>query len=170
MNQAATQIVQPERGMITVQNIMPAAAANKPARIKDADGVIFSIWPDKLNGIAVGETYEIEFVLNGAYRNIKTIRIAQRPGPAPAQFTAGHQQQPARSLSSAAAPPPNGQQNGNGQYYRPTSPRDSERMFTCSTLNAFIQTGRVDCHRDALAQAINELRAAYAMTFGQDDQ
>jgi hypothetical protein len=164
MNQAATQIVQPERGLITVQNIMPAAAANKPARIKDADGVIFSIWPDKLNGIAVGETYEIEFVLNGAYRNIKTIRIAQRPGPAPSQFTAGQPQQPARSLSSAAAPPPN------GQYYRPTAPRDSERMFCCSTLNAFIQTGRVDCHRDVLAQAINELRAAYAMTFGQDDQ
>lgn len=169
MNQAATQIVQPERGLITVQNIMPAAAANKSARIKDTDGVIFSIWPDKLNGINIGETYEIDFVLNGAYRNIKAIRTAQRPGPAPAQFTAG-QQQPARSLSSAAAPPTGPQQNGNGQYYRPTSPRDSERMFTCSTLNAFIQTGRVDCHRDALAQIINELRAAYAMTFGQDDQ
>jgi hypothetical protein len=168
MNQAATQIVQPERGLITIQNIMPAAAANKPARIKDNDGVIFSIWPDKLTGINIGETYEIDFVLNGAYRNIKAIRIAQRPGPAPAQFTAAQPQ--ARSLSSAATQPPNAQSNGNGQYYRPTAPRDSERMFVCSTLNAFIQTGRVDPHRDALGAAINELRAAYAATFGQDDQ
>lgn len=162
MNQAATQIVQPERGLITIQNIMPAAASNKPARIKDIDGVIFSIWPDKLNGIAVGETYEIDFVLNGAYRNIKAIRTAQRPGPAPAQFTAG--QQPARSLSSAATQPPA------ANYRQATPPRDSEQMFVCSTLNAFIRSGRVDCHRDTLAAAINELRAAYAATFGAEDQ
>ena len=42
-------------------------------------------------------------------------------------------------------------------------------MMVCSTLNAFIQTGRIDCHRDHLTAAIGELRAAYAATFGQDD-
>ena len=43
-------------------------------------------------------------------------------------------------------------------------------MFTCSILNAFISTGRIDCERGHLTAAINELRAAYAATFGQDDQ
>ena len=165
-SQAATQFVQPERGLITVVQIMPAPGPGKSARIKDADGMMFGIWPDKLNGVEIGGAYEIEFtakVSNGVtYRDIKAIRGTQRPGPAPEQFTAGRSQQ--------AAKPQAAQPNGNGQYYRPTAPRDSERMFCCSTLNAFIQTGRVDCHRDVLAQAINELRAAYAMTFGQDDQ
>lgn len=164
--QAATQFIQPERGLITVAQIMPAPGPGKSARIKDTDGMMFGIYPDKMNGVEIGGAYEIEFtakVSNGVtYRDIKAIRGTQRPGPAPEQFTGGRPQQ--------AAKPAAAQANGNGQYYRPTAPRDSERMFCCSTLNAFIQTGRVDCHRDVLAQAINELRAAYAMTFGQDDQ
>lgn len=169
MNQAATQFVQPERGLITVAHITPAPGPGKSARIKDTDGMMFGVWPDKLNGVVPGGTYEIEFIAkvsNGVtYRDIKAIRVSDRPGPAPDQFTAGRPQQVAAQAKPSAAQP-----NGNGQYYRPTAPRDSERMFVCSTLNAFIQTGRVDCHREVLAAAINELRAAYAATFGAEDQ
>ncbi len=176
MNAYAQTIDRPslERAVITVERVIPAKAAGKPAAIKDTQGLSFGIWPDKAMGVNPGETYEIEFDMNGAYRNIKTIRAAGRPGPAPSQFTGGQQQNGAHQ--PAPPPPahqaqPQGRENGNGggNYYRPTAPRDSERMFVCSTLNAFISTGRIDCHRDHLAASITELRAAYAVTFGRED-
>ncbi len=155
-----TQVLQQpviERAVITVQNIMPAPGAGKSARIKDSNGVMFGIWPDKLNNVAIGETYEIEYtskVANGTtWRDIKQIRINARPSPAPAQFTAG---QPSEA-------------KGNNQFYRPTSPKDARRMFLCSTLNAFIQTGRVDMHREHLKQAIGEILAAYDATVALED-
>ena len=156
MNASAQAAVRPEHTVITVAQIIEKGPG-KPANIKDTDGVMFSIWHDKVASFQAGETYEIEFVRNGIFRNIKTFERVAR-------------QQPARNLSSAASPPAATSPNGNrsGEYYRPTSPRDSERMMICSLMNAFIQTGRVDCHREHLADAINELRAAYAATFGQD--
>lgn len=161
MNSAALQQSQLDQGTITVANIYPSKAPGKSAYIKDTDGMMFGIWPDKLGLVQVGGTYEIEFsasTKNGTtYRDIKQLHMVEKP-------------QPTRSLSSAASPPTQAEKPQNGGYYRPTAPKDSERMFVCSTLNAFIQTGRIDCHRDHLAQAINELRAAYAATFGAEDQ
>lgn len=158
---------------ITVARILQPKAPRKPAWIEGADGVRYSIWPDKLGQFREGETYEIKFQTSNGYHNIKDARAATKPSPAPEQFTGGRSNPPARSLSSAATGPQQQAQqpNGNGgSYYRPTSPKDSERMFTCSIINAFIQTGRIDCNRDTLAGHIEEIRAAYAMTFGQDDQ
>jgi hypothetical protein len=159
---AALQQPRFEQGTITVQNIYPSKGQGKSAHIKDSDGMLFGIWPDKLGLVQVGGTYEIEFsasTKNGTtYRDIKQLHMVEKPQP-----------QPARSLSSAAAPAPQTEKPQNGGYYRPTAPQDSERMFCCSTLNAFIQTGRVECHREHLTIAINELRAAYAATFGADD-
>lgn len=153
-----------ERGTITIQHMFPAKGPGRSATIKDVDGMMFGYFPDKLQGIFdVGGTYDIEFtetVKNGTtYRDItggKMVKPQQQAAP---------QRQAAQAQPAAASP------NGNraGEYYRPTSPKDSERMFVCSTLNAFIQTGRVECHRDHLTAAINELRDAYAATFGQDD-
>ena len=171
MAYAQTQDAPTEHSTITVQKILPAKGPGKPAWLKDTDGISFGIWPDKLGPVREGETYDVEFISNVregvTYRNIQQIRVATKPGPAPSQFTASHQP---RSLSSAAVQgdaKPNG--NGNG-YYRPTSPRDAERMFVCSTLNAFISTGRVDCNQQMIAEYINELRAAWGATFGQDSQ
>jgi hypothetical protein len=168
MNQTAQQFNPPEQAVITVQHIMPAKTPGKSAWIKDTNGVMFGIWPDKLASVRQGESYEIEFtskVSNGTtYRDIKHMRAAAQPGPAPAQFTSA---QPTRSLSSAAveqprmvSPPPN--------YRQATPPRESEQMFVCNILGRFIQAGRVDCHRDHLAVAIEEIRAAYAATYGRD--
>lgn len=150
-----------ERGTITIQRIFPAKGPGRSATIKDVDGMMFGYFPDKLQGIFdVGNTYTIEFtekVKEGTtYRDIvsgKMVQVQQQAQPAQRQAT-----------QAASAQP-----KGDGQYYRPTAPRDSERMFVCSTLNAFIQTGRVECHRDHLIAAIGELREAYATTFGQDD-
>lgn len=169
-----------ERATITVQRIFPAKAQGKSASIKDIDGCFYGFWPDKLGGIICdGGTYDIEFSSNTKnnviYRDIQVARMIDKPRPAPAQFTGSHDDRQAAARPSAPTqriePPratsPGG--NGAGQYYRPTSPKDAERMMVCSTLNAFIQTGRIDCHRDHLTAAIAELRAAYAATFGQDD-
>ena len=152
-----------ERGTITVQRIFPAKAQGKSAYIKDVDGMMFGIWPDKLGLINEGNSYEIEFsskVSNGTtYRDIKTVRAIamERAAPEPERTTPA----PAPRVG-----PPKGNDAGG---YHPTHPRDSERMFTCSILNAFISTGRIDCERGHLSAAINELRAAYAATFGKDD-
>lgn len=157
-------------GTITIQHIFPAKGPGRSATIKDVDGMLFSFYPDKLAGIFdVGGTYDIEFAEKNKNGTIfRDITSGRRLQP---ERQAAPRQQPVRPTPSpAASPAPASQGNGGGQYYRPTAPRDSERMFCCSTLNAFIQTGRIDCARDHLTAAINELRAAYAATFGQDDQ
>jgi len=156
---------QTERGTITVQRIFPAKAQGKSAYLKDVDGMMFGIWPDKLGLIREGDSYEIEFsskVSNGTtYRDIKAVKMIAKAEPAREQFT---QAAPAPKVG-----PPKGNDAGGG-YFRPTAPKDAERMWACSILNAFISTGRIDCERGHLTAAINELRAAYAATFGQDDQ
>jgi hypothetical protein len=162
MNQsAATQIVQPERGLITVAHIMPAPGPGKSARIKDTDGMMFGIWPDKLANVVIGSAYEIEFtakVSNGVtYRDIKAIRLAERPGPAPDQFTGGRPQQ---AVEPTRQVPPN--------YRQATPPHESEQMFVCNILGRFIQTGRIDCQRDSLALAIKEIRAGFRGGFSNE--
>ncbi len=171
-----------ERATITVARIIPAKDRGKSATIKDVDGRMFGIWPDKLGLVNEGGDYEIDFsetVKNGTtYRDIKALRQVAAPRAQAAErrsdpFVTSDEVRQARSLGAAATPTPSNEglqrQNGNN-YYRPTSPRDSERMFVCSTLNAFIQTGRIDCHKQMLTDCINELRAAYAETFGREDQ
>lgn len=163
-----------EHGVITISNIYPAKPGKKTATIKDTDGLLFSVWPNQLAQFRNGETYEIEFTskdVNGVtYRDIKSGRVTAPPSPPPSQFTAQTQSPAPRSLSSAAAQPaekPSGNSGGSA-YYRPTSPQDAERMFVCSTLNAFIQTGRVDCHGPLLIEYINTLRGAWRETFGKE--
>ena len=169
-----------ERGTITVARIIPAKDRGKSATIKDVDGLMFGIWPDKLGLVNEGGSYEIDFsetVKNGTtYRDIKAIRQvqgAQRAQAAQRQsdpFVTSDEVRQARSLGAAATPQEPAKANGNGQYYRPTAPRDAERMFVCSTLNAFISTGRVECDANELAQRVNILREVWQATFGQDDR
>lgn len=164
MNTHALQQPIIEHGTITVAAIFPAKAQGKSATIKDTDGMMFGVWPDKLGIFRDGETYEIDFtskVSNGTtYRDIKGARMVAKPGPAPEQFTGSRE--PQRQATS-----PSG--NKAGEYFRPTSPKDARRMFLCSTLNAFIQTGRVDAHRDHLTAVIKEILAAYDATVALDD-
>lgn len=170
-----------DRATITVARIIPAKDRGKSATIKGIDGRMFGIWPDKLGLVNDGGTYEIDFsetIKNGTtYRDIKAIRQVQPRQPAQASqrksdpFVTSDEMRQARSLGAAATPPAEPRrENGNGNYYRPTAPRDAERMFVCSTLNAFIQTGRVECDGAELAHRVNVLREVWQTTFGQDDQ
>ena len=80
---------------------------------------------------------------------------------------------PSQTPPERHAPIPQSQPNGkkmDQQFYRPTAPRDAERMFVCSTLNAFIQTGRINDDVETLTRAVRDLRQVWAETFGIDDQ
>ena len=154
MNGQVLQQPRLEQATITIASISPAPAAGKSARIKDTEGVFFGIWPDKLGNAAPCETYAIEFtakVVNGTtWRDIKSMKKVADAPVAQAQVS---RPTPAKA----------------DQYYRPTAPKDARRMFLCSTLNAFIQTGRVDMHREHLKQAIGEILAAYDATVALED-
>jgi hypothetical protein len=150
-----------ERATITVKSVVHNGPG-KPSVIKDTAGLSFGIWPDKAGAVQAGSTYEIEFDMNGSYRNIKTVRASDRPGPAPEQFTGGQRQ---------AAPPPPAHREGNGGgNYRPTAPRDARRMFLCSQLNALITSHQVQPTSQAIADAIMMLSDAYDATIGREDQ
>lgn len=164
---------------ITIAEIIPAPAANRSAAVKDTSGIRYGIWPNKLDQVKVGYVYDIDFsskVVNGAtFRDIKGIRFNSDATAKAQQVIASNNNraQPVRTPSGPAAAAPGAGQGGGtaaggGGFYRPTSPRDAERMFVCSTLNAYIQTGRVDANPDTLINYVNTLRDVWHATFGQD--
>jgi hypothetical protein len=156
-----------------------APAPNRSGKIKLEDGKILSAFPDKWSMVEVGGTYDFGCVVTEKggvnYADVKVVRPATnykdavrqafvaetrtqsiRPQPQPQQRSAPVQQQ-------NAPPAPI-------EYNRATHPRDAERMFTCSILNAFIQTGRIDNDVAALTDAVNKLRDVWRNTFGLDEQ
>jgi hypothetical protein len=140
--------------LIEIAEKHPAAPGKKVARIVAAGGATFDMWPEQLSSIQVGGKYDVtDREYNGrVYRKItKAV--------------------PVNGTASAAASSPTHHQNGNGNgYYRPTAPQDSERMFTCSILNALIRAGQIEPNEDQIVKAIEVLRRAYRRTFGEDGQ
>jgi hypothetical protein len=169
-----------ERGTITIAKIFPAKAANRSATIKDIDGMLFGVPTKDLPLYCEGGTYEIEFSEvtknDVTYRDIKrgdVVAAPPRQGQR-AQATRSpirqsdlietpRQEQPRQEPQRPAA-------NGNGNYYRPTHPRDGRRMFITATLGHFIETGRVDCKAQSIADAIGEICAAYDNTIGLETE
>jgi hypothetical protein len=127
---------------------------------------------------------------NVLYYNVKTVRNAapaaerQNVAPAPQRqaqaATAPRQpirqsapiEQPRRNGSvSDLAPQPDQPRPqvreqqwpgpGGSSYYRPTHPRDAKRMFITATLGHFIETGRVECNAQSIANAIAEISGGY---------
>lgn len=149
-----------ERGTITVQRIIPPTGNRKSHTVKDLDGIMFGVWPDKIGLYREGESYDIEYTVSEkGFRDITKCQMLAKPAAA--------------SPSQRIEPPHQGttpNDKGAGQFYRPTAPRDAERMFVCSTLNAFIQTGRVECSKALMIDYVNELRGVWQETFGRDDQ
>ena len=67
-------------------------------------------------------------------------------------------------MGEAAAAPP-APPSAAGNTYRETCPKDAERMFVCSTLNAFIQAGKVHLEPEQLAAATMMLRRLWQYAF-----
>jgi hypothetical protein len=170
---------------ITVKYINPAKSPGLSARIKDVNGISFGVKPEKLAEFIPGARYVIDYVetiKNGVtYRDIKSAApaavapMAQEQYYQPQRQAAPHYDHPnapsADRAPRAAAPQPQPAPAAAGKptdYYRPTAPQDSRRMFVCATLGHFIETGRVDPSREHLGQVIGEIAAAYddALTRG----
>jgi hypothetical protein len=144
-----------ETATVKVQYVNMPKEGKKKGSIRDSEGDYYGVWADKLHDFQAGETYEITFRENNGYRDVVAVKRAPAPKVA--------EEKPYTVVKTADPRPA-----ANG-YYRPTSPRDAERMFVCSILNAFIQTGRIENDGPALSHAVNTLRAVWGETFGTDD-
>jgi len=175
MNATAEQL---HRATVTVAYVNDPKPGKKIGSIKDDQGHYWSVWPNMLKQFEPGETYELDYEQNGAFRNIKAHRHITPYGhqprgaaqPAPQQN--GHangrphkievvdRAQPKPEPIVVEQPKAQPQQNG-AQWYRPTHPRDARRMFWTATLGHYIETGRVECNAQAIADASAEILAAY---------
>lgn len=129
---------------ITVKYVNQPRPGKKQGSVKDDNGTIYGVYPDKLSLFQPNATYEIEYKdsewQGKTYHNIVSVKPAGGLSPAP-------------------------QSNGGGNY-RPTSPVDAERMYVCSLVNAGIQAGRIDFSEGAIEAATNAARNAWRNTFG----
>ena len=183
MNTASTMEREPLVSIIgTVLGKAPAPSARQPGKVKLTSGQVLQAFPEKLQQIVEGQSYDFgcstsEF--KGVIHNtIRSMRAAPAAQPSP-QYSAPPRSQPQRqapaepqrsaSVNQHVPPSQNSTpQNGNG-FYRPTHPRDAERMFTTATLGHFIDRGIVTLDPGSIADAVNVLREVWQATFGQDD-
>lgn len=131
---------------MTVQYINEPKPGRKRGSIKSTDGTLLGCWGDKLSLFEVGKTYDIEYSEasdNGTvYRNVQKAKEVARAAAA-------------KPTADAVTP----------RYE--TSPRDSERMFVTSILNAFIQSGQLRLDEQELSHATQTLRAVYHDTYSE---
>lgn len=134
---------------MTVAEIRFPADGKARGNIIGTDGSKIGCFREKFAIFQVGQTYDVE-VTDGQYCNV----VSAKPvggGSAPAQ------------------PVPASHSNGNG-HYRPTAPQDSERMFVCALMAAYIKAGLIPAEQGKVVNGIQVLRNAYQQTFGMDDR
>ena len=181
------QTVELQRATITVGRILDPKPGQRQRKIKDLDGRMFDVWPEHQALFAEGRTYEIGFTEKrgdkATFRDIKAARELQQRSDAadnyPSRQAARRDAPPeaARAPMRQSGPPdasqhepPRAPQNDkNNGFYRPTHPRDARRMFITATLGHFIETGRLDCTAQAIADAIVEIATAYDHVLAKDD-
>jgi hypothetical protein len=149
--------------IIEVAETRAAPAGKKIATIIAAGGTKFDCWPEMLASVEVGRRYEVE--VESREWNGKTFQKITKATP-----VNGAAQAPAPTSTTKPMPYTNGNGHaGNGNSYRRTDPVDSERMFVCAALTAFIKAGKVEPELGKVTNAVNVLRTAYQRTFGMDD-
>jgi hypothetical protein len=148
--------------IMTIKLINPPGSTGRGS-IVGTDDQRLGVFPEKIGIFEVGKTYDVEYVETD--RNGKTLRNVKSAK----QITASS---PTASPAAAApaSPGANGHGNGTGGYYRQTDPVDSERMFVCAALTAFIKAGKIEPELGKVTNAITVLRTAYQKTFGFDDR
>jgi hypothetical protein len=176
---------QTHRAAVTVAYVNPPRDKGKSGTIKDVDGQFWSVWPTMLNQFEPGETYEVDYEQKGVYRNVKSARPVAPAAP-PLPVAARQPQYEGRVIgtsdctkpapvqiakpASVVVVPKETPHQPQQQWYRPTHPRDARRMFLTATLGHFIETGRVECNGQAIANAIDEILAAYDARLAREDQ
>lgn len=114
--------------------------------IKTAENDWFNVPPNLLAQFKRGEVCTVEYVAKprdggGEWRDIT------------------------KKISSIAPPPEPKHQDSRP----PTNPTDSQRMWSCAILEAFIRAGKVDLSITSLAEANKIVTTVYANSFGSKD-
>lgn len=156
---------------IEVVFVKPPADGKQYGSVKTTNNDWWPVKQDRIKEFETGNKYELAYTESDkGFKNIIGVKkIVTQPEPR-GEFT--EFREPERRNGStlmpaaSAQPKPAQQQNG---YYRPTALRDAERMFVCSLLNAFIETGRCECDANELKARVEVLRKVWQETFGQDD-
>ena len=170
-----------QTAMIEVKYVNPPKEGKQYGSIKGTDNDSWPVKADRIKEFEPNNKYELAYTEgNNGFRNIIGVKRIVPEVDAPRgrgqqghfeEFDANRPTQrngatltPSSGPAAApkTAPPANG-------YYRPTAPKDSERMWTCAVLGHVIDRGGVELTEDALIHAVNTLRAVYQKTYGQDD-
>ena len=155
---------------MTIAYINPPKPGKQRGSIKGTDGRFLGCFADKFHLFEIGQTYDVDYnevPMNGTI--LKTVKSATLIEPEPQPTPPARRTSPSPASGRAAEPgtaavqsaPPSAASN----TYRETCPKDAERMFVCSTLNAFIQAGKVHLEPEQLAAATMMLRRLWQYAF-----
>ena len=143
-----------QQATITVSFVNPPRG-NGPGSVKDTNGKLWRVWPtSKKPGGAVLANFQAGGTYSVGYSS---------------EDWKGEEQRTITSVTqTAAAQAPQAAPKSNGYARQPTDPTDAERMFTCSILNAFVESGKVELAAIELVEATNLIRHVWQQTFGAD--
>jgi hypothetical protein len=145
---------------VEVTFVKEPAQGKQYGSIKGADNVWWPVKMDRIREFEAGNAYELAYTESDkGFKNIIGVKKIVPQAAPQGNFT--------QISEPKSAPKQNGQ-----QYYqpRPTSPKDSERMWTCAILGHIIDHGAVDTrNEEAMIEEVNKLRRIYQATYGQDD-
>ena len=160
---------------VEVKYVNPPKSGKQYGSIKDADNNIWPVKKDRIGDFEPNNQYELAYTeADNGFKNIIGVKLVQPEPVLPRGEFAKIEPQGRNGATLMArsaqqpAPQTKPQANANG-YYRPTAPRDSERMFVCAIAGHWIDTGRLDMTEEAMIGLVNSLRNVYAATFGADD-
>lgn len=155
---------------IDVTFVKPPAEGKQYGSIKTANNDWWPVKNDRIREFEPGNKYELAYTESDkGFKNIIGVkRVVPQTEP---RFEGAEFREPqgrnGATLTTAPAQT-KAQAPANG-YYRPTAPKDSERMWTCAILGHIIDRGAVELNEEAMIHAVNTLRAVYQKTYGQDD-
>jgi hypothetical protein len=155
-----------ETAIVDVTLVRQPGDGKKYGSIKGSSDDWWPVKIDRIREFEAGNKYELAFTKSETgFKNIIGVKkIVAQPEPR-GEFAEFREPQKQNGAAPAQAKP-QAPQNG---YYRPTAPRDSERMWTCAILGHIIDRGAVELNEEAMIHAVNLLRAVYQKTYGQDD-
>jgi hypothetical protein len=146
-----------QTAMVEVKYVNPPKDGKQYGSIKGANNQTWPIKKDRIGDFEPGNTYELAYTLGtGDFRNVIGVKKIAKAAPEP-------------SIRGEFAKIEGKPQANGSTYYRPTAPRDSERMFVCAIAGHWIDTGRVEMTEQSMIELVNSLRAVYAATFGVND-
>lgn len=158
----------------TVLEKTAAPSARHPGKVKLTNGKILHVFPEKLQQIQDGQTYEFG-CSTSEYKGVLQLTMRSFKHITPHGHQANVENYPSRQAERAGVPaseprqakPP--QPSSEGGYYRPTSPADKKSMFRCACITAFIRAGQLRIDQKEIAAAIAEIDAGYDMGVNDDN-